>query len=998
MAAKWARTFSVSVRRLLGYMMAAAGFSAAAANGTTNPGGDPCLYCHEYDSVQHGTADNPLRLRNFNTGVQTWGKNSVCLVCHATSGATGVQPAAGYTLKTATRKVNKYHYGSKHSTSLTGGQFCWDCHDAHGDRAGATDGRPIAMVHKKPAKGSDSVTGMPTFLTVTTVGNFVAKTNAANFSKTTAPYNALCNVCHDYKAADPNKMVHYTATSSDSHQSTSVCTTCHSHSADTAYDGNAYQGSASACDGCHGGNNSGQLSVSTTAGHALHYNQATAFNHYTGSNKHTSAAYGFACKNCHGTTLTNHQNGGTANILGTIGYTQGGTVTADSLGYNYYSGDTCSQNACHQDGKGGAPKTATFSWGSAKTSPNCNKCHNGAGDASPTWSGAHTKHINGYNGNSRLTCNACHTSPEGNLRTANFGTVGYKAYWGFSSALSGKRVVTSIQLGDNRNSNICMPCHSQRASGQEIKDVFATGSFKQYSAGSAIYPHAAMPAAIFYGKGGYEFTVQNGSTNNGFAYQDRARHQRIGNYGTTGTGYNNTGITQGSCVGCHMTTTGKTHNLEIGAKDANGNLTSLTSSECAKCHPSNFTYQDLNARKDELAALVTSLGNLLVKKGITVDGVNPLPERKPLDMSLGAKNNTIAEKNMGAWFNWYLFKTSDPAAYAHNPSYARRLLTDSIDYLDDGILNGTAANTILAMSNVSTSPYYNPTVVTTTIASSAVAYTTEPGCTGCHFGTGPNMLNGESIPGIEQAPHYNTNNALVPGQTFTQAQFVVAGAQCNFCHGYGHGTDSPNYSASKAAYPSLSSVQGKGILKNYAESAHGEINGLAWTDYNFLNLSSRSACTPCHTTQGFVNAVASANANGGKIATPAFIGNAADATKQVLGCNACHSSTTWKSSVRTIDGDYQAAMGGFSLTAPAYISYKSVGESNICIPCHASRENGASINASTANFASTSFKNPHYLAAAAVFYGQGGFQFYSSGVRYNTYGAAGKVGSKYTCS
>ena len=227
-----------------------AGFSAAAANGTSNPGGDPCLYCHEYDSVLHGTTDNPLRLRNFNTGVQAWGKNSVCLVCHATSGATGVQPAAGYILKTATRKVDKYHYGSKHSTSLTGGQFCWDCHDAHGDRASSTDGRPIAMVHKKPAKGSDTVTGMPTFLTTTTVGNFVAKSSAANFSKTTAPYNALCNVCHDYKASDPNKMVHYTATSSDSHNSTQLCTNCHKHSGNTTYDAKAYD-SPTDCNACH---------------------------------------------------------------------------------------------------------------------------------------------------------------------------------------------------------------------------------------------------------------------------------------------------------------------------------------------------------------------------------------------------------------------------------------------------------------------------------------------------------------------------------------------------------------------------------------------------------------------------------------------------------------------------------------------------------------------------------------------------------------------------
>ncbi|GFO54607.1 hypothetical protein GMSM_16140 [Geomonas sp. Red276] len=627
---------------------------------------------------------------------------------------------------------------------------------------------------------------------------------------------------------------------------------------------------------------------------------------------------------------------------------------------------------------------------------NCVRCHTANGFAQFVDSGFTNIAPVGLasdNTSEPIVCSACHNSVDkGTLRLANFtsqhlGGAKYMARYGYKNALANNVLVNStLTLPDNKNSNLCLPCHSQRASGQEIKDVFALGNFKQYSAGSAIYPHAAQPAAIVAGMGGYEFTVQNGSTNNGFAYQDRARHQRIGNYGT-GTGYNNTGVTQGTCVGCHMNTAGATHNLEIGAKDANGNFTSITSTACAKCHPSDFTYQNLNTRKGEFKALVDALGNLLVKKGITQDGVTPLAERKAFDMSLGTKDNVVAQRNMGAWFNWYLFNTTDPAAYAHNPSYARRLLTDSIDILDDNTLNGSAAATVQAMG-VNGNALYNANLD----VANALTATNDPGCLGCHFGTTTNNLNGEAIPGVQGAPHYNTAATNVPGQTFTQAQFVVAGSQCNDCHGYGHGTDSPGYSASKAAFPNISGVQGKGINANYAESAHGDINGLAWTDYNFLNLSSRSGCTPCHTTKGFVNAMSSVNANGGKIATPAFIGNAADTTKQVLGCTACHSSTSWKTSIRTMSNTYQAAQGGFSLTAPAYTAYENMGESNVCIPCHAGRENGGSINASTADFSNTGFKNPHYLAAAAVFYGKGGFQFYTSGVRYNTYGAAGKVG------
>ena len=797
----------------------------------------------------------------------------------------------------------------------------------------------------------------------------------------TNPYDAVvCQTCHDPSLTSG----HYTSA-----QPTAVCQGCHanyppapnfaksSHATTTHFPGgitcaschNAHStvatygaGTATGCQTCHKPGSAYGIYSSNLAGKAPHFQAGTpdANGFYaTASFIQPTASVSATCADCHG-----HNN--TINA----GWAEGGHGSLTAVPWKSDSGHTWLE-------QGG-----TQNFQSSPQSSNCIRCHSAQGFKQFVDSNF-TKVSKIQNGgapikdSSPLTCNGCHTSPEGALNTANFGTTGYKAYWGYSTALiSGKKVVTSIQLGDNRNSNICMPCHSQRASGQEIKDVFATGAFKQYSAGSAIYPHAAQPAAIFYGKGGYEFTTEKVSGDNGFAYQDRARHQRIGNNGTTGTGYNNTGITQGSCVACHMASA-KTHSLEI--------TSASFTNTCYKCHPSNFVQADVDAAKANFDAAVKALGNLLVAKGITLDGINPLPERKAKDMSLGAKDNVVAQRNMGAWFNWYLFSISDKGAYAHNPSYARRLITDSIDALDDGVLNNSAAATIKAQEVAGK--------LTGIEGPAAGKFSQDPGCLGCHFGNATNDLNGEAIPGVEKAPHYNTTGALVPDQTFTQAQFVVAGAQCNNCHGYGHGTDSPGYSvlntAGKALYPNVSSGR---ILKNYAESAHGEINGLAWTDYNFLNLSSRSGCTPCHTTQGFVNAIASANANGGKVATPAFIGNAADTTKQVLGCNACHSSTAWKTSVRTISGGYVAAMGGFSLTAPAYITYPDVGESNVCTPCHASRENGDSINASTANFGSTSFKNPHYLAASAVFYGKGGFQFYTSGVRYNTYGAAGKVG------
>jgi hypothetical protein len=122
---------------------------------------------------------------------------------------------------------------------------------------------------------------------------------------------------------------------------------------------------------------------------------------------------------------------------------------------------------------------------------------------------------------------------------------------------------------------------------------------------------------------------------------------------------------------------------------------------------------------------------------------------------------------------------------------------------------------------------------------------------------------------------------------------------------------------------------------------------------------------------------------------------------QPLTCDGCHSSNDFANSVRslsqgTVNGGYKAGMGGFGSAALASVQFPNVNMSNVCVPCHASRENGASILktasatgvVSATNFANSSFKNPHYLGAAAVFYGNGGFQFYTSQSKYTSkYGA-----------
>ncbi|WP_243374071.1 hypothetical protein [Geotalea sp. SG265] len=783
-----------------------------------------------------------------------------------------------------------------------------------------------------------------------------------------------------------------------------ACMACHdSHNPDTAT-------AQSTCYTCHAGGNhgwsvaafeksshfngtyaklDGMDKESCLACHNAHSTEAT-FGAY--STLTPVAATG--CQTCHTpgapygiynadqTGKAPHVQTGTADAGGyypTASYITKGGATCASCHYHNNSVNAGWAEGGH--GKVDAPafvSNATHNWNGQGTdgvnyqvSPqktNCIRCHSSRGFAQ-FWDSGFSNIDKVYldpvaktldKASAPLTCDGCHSGAKGvrgAVRPMPTGFTKVKSFYGYSNAtIAGAKMTTSLEFTDNKNSNICLPCHSQRAAGTGIKALFAQGAFKQYSVGTAMYPHEAQPAAIVDGKGGYEFASAQG-------YQDRMRHIRIGNYGT-GTGYNNTGITSGNCAGCHMTSE-KTHALEAVTEDATtGQINGIATTLCSNCHPVAFTYQDIQKKKDAFNASVAALGKLLVQKGFTQDGVNVLPERKAFDMSLGTKDNAIAEKNIGAWFNWYLFKTADSAAYVHNPAYSRRLINDSIDWLDDHVINDSAAATIQNLATAGT--------ITAAEKDLAVAQLNNPGCMGCHFGTG-STLGAEAVPGIEQAPHFNTNGALVPGQTFTQAQYVVPNTQCNYCHGYGHGTDSP----------------GSTVITEYAASGHGSIDGMAWTDYDF---KTHQGCVQCHTTKGFVDNVGAAFAAGTAAPSINAYGITGDATKQVLGCNACHSSTAWKTSIRN-SGAVTAPMGVGGNTPKAVMNFADVGESNVCILCHASRENGESLVAGNpTNAAGKGFTNPHYLGAAAVFYGKGGFKFYTSGVRYNEYGAAGKVG------
>lgn len=286
---------------------------------------------------------------------------------------------------------------------------------------------------------------------------------------------------------------------------------------------------------------------------------------------------------------------------------------------------------------------------------------------------------------------------------------------------------------------------------------------------------------------------------------------------------------------------------------------------------------------------------------------------------------------------------------------------------------------------------------TTTLASpiqmvDAIIKTADASCLVCH-GSSKDITGQNLVASYKQSGHYTNEFAMFPlngstqpgcaGCHGTQHQDITpaASGRCYTCHSAAlslrHGA--PAVAGVNARYLSLGNnncsachephnpLYGVGSQEraDWAASGHGDINAQPWMEQDF---SAAATCNACHTPTGFVQALNSTWANTAAVNTG----------MQPLTCDACHSNNNFPNSVRQMTTGYAAGMGGFGASAKTTLQYPNVGESNLCIPCHASRENGKSMRIGVSNFANSSFKNPHYLGAAAVFYGLGGFQYYST--------------------
>ncbi|MEW6601593.1 MAG: hypothetical protein AB1499_11550, partial [Nitrospirota bacterium] len=232
---------------------------------------------------------------------------------------------------------------------------------------------------------------------------------------------------------------------------------------------------------------------------------------------------------------------------------------------------------------------------------------------------------------------------------------------------------------DINGSNICVSCHSGRVSGDYLKGLnFATQvSGKNFGSFNS---HYIADGGIMYRTLGYEFTGLDYS--NAVSYV----HPTIGSTG--GTEGDN-----GPCVGCHMRSD-ESHSFEVVDGDL-GAVTDIKSytNVCSRCHGNKAALiVALNDRDAEYNAALAALESQLNVKGIYY--CSSYPYFKTAAACAGGFFTAWPDiDTLGAAFNYNLLKNA-PAAYVHNIEYTRKLIYDSIDFLDGGGLDKSVETTL----------------------------------------------------------------------------------------------------------------------------------------------------------------------------------------------------------------------------------------------------------------------------------------------------------------
>ncbi|MHB8713867.1 MAG: hypothetical protein ACYDAI_09950 [Trichloromonadaceae bacterium] len=331
-----------------------------------------------------------------------------------------------------------------------------------------------------------------------------------------------------------------------------------------------------------------------------------------------------------------------------------------------------------------APGWVRYNWDQTTGTGNrasCQRCHTATGIANyltdpTTYDPANNdfSHLSGWTAatgspqNEMLYCWGCHSDNTGSLRNPGAITADYTGQ--------------DVTFPDLADSNVCMACHTGRESGGTIA-AKAADPATNWSNLSFINSHYLTAGGTVFSASGYHYA--------GLVYATPSNlHGGIGTAGSIGTAVGD----NGPCVKCHMSSAGagQSHSFDVVTKDVGEVITAINPSFCNACHTGALALaaSDLNTLRSGFEAAIAALEAQLAAKGF------PFQASFPYFASKNWGDATTGPNNMGAAFNYNLL-AHDPGAYAHNVRYASRLIWDSIDWLDDNILNNSTVATINAL-------------------------------------------------------------------------------------------------------------------------------------------------------------------------------------------------------------------------------------------------------------------------------------------------------------
>ena len=368
------------------------------------------------------------------------------------------------------------------------------------------------------------------------------------------------------------------------------------------------------------------------------------------------------CFDCHGHEAMTNTRQNTTPVRSATIYTDwaksghaGGLLTAKYTAAKNTDGTWKSNTAALVDTVMAAGSAgASYAWGhypwQQAARQACQKCHTSTGAsnfmAAPSNYNAanndfsHLKLDSSGRGQQELLyCWGCHSNAgTGQLRSPGAITTEY--------TYGGQPVV----LPNSGNSNVCAVCHSGRGN----NDTAASSRFVGHHGGAAgtLFAKVTHFGAEFVGKD------YNPST-------DHFAHDTIGM--TNGSG---------PCVSCHMGS--KSHSFAAVTKDVNNVITGITNSAlCATCHTGNYALTP--AKLEEESEGYQNAGQLLVDlKSNTLQNYH----------NSAIVYNTTVVNDSKAFQNSFLH-TEEKGGFAHNRKYVKRLIFDSIDWLDNGTFDGS---------------------------------------------------------------------------------------------------------------------------------------------------------------------------------------------------------------------------------------------------------------------------------------------------------------------